>query len=156
MAVAILLAFAMSGAVQFSYRMIDTNQGRIQERLMVQSVADLALQQQAGPPLAPDAKPVPFKITTDQVIGRSIVGTFDVTQPAPEHAVYQWAALVPRPGDVLVHVESPQMLERYGFGERYLLCNRQGGRRRPIDVTAAFPKPPAEAEPGGDSDENEG
>ena len=138
MAVAFLIVFAMSGTTHFSYHATDRALGEVQEQLMAQSAADYALFLISQKKMATDGTPQPFVIASDHLRGTTVVGTVGVTEPLPGQAIYQLPALAHRPGDVLVHVVSPQMDARYGRGERHLLCNLAGRRLRPIDVSLIF------------------
>jgi len=135
MAVTILIVFAMSGATQYSYHATGRSLVDVQEQLMVQSAVDYALSLIAQNKMTADGKPQPFAIVADQLQKREVTGEVVVTAMDPNHPIYQVAGFVARPGDVLVRVASPQMQQRYGRGERWLLCNAAGGRQRSVDVT---------------------
>jgi hypothetical protein len=138
MAVTILLAFAMSGATQYSYHTTGLGLLDVQEEIMARSAADYALALVAQKKMPTDGKPQPFTIVSDHLRARKLEGNMDVAEAAPAHPIYKLLALAHRPGDVWVHVVSPQMQAQYGRGERWLLCNTTGKRLRPIDVTSAF------------------
>ena len=138
MVIAFLIVFVMSGTTQFTYHGTERSLGEVQEQIMARSAADYALLLILQNKMTTDGKPQPFKIANDQLRGGKVVGTVAATAALPAHAIYQQVSLAHRQGDVLVHVVSPQMRERYGRGERYLLCNVAGQRLRPIDVTAAI------------------
>jgi len=138
MAVALLIAFAISSSTQFSYRQTGISLLDVQEQLMARTAADYALALLAQKKMAADGKPQPFAFTSDQRTKSTVEGNIEVTPAAPDQPVYKLTALTPRPGDVVVHVFSEAMFKRSGRGERYFLCNTAGGRARPIDVTAAF------------------
>jgi len=141
MAVAFLIVLAMSGTTRFAYHSTGTTLGEVQEQIMARSAADYACFLVAQKKMPADGT-ASFTIVTDTILydvtkGKQGACTGTATVVLPEQQLYQSLGLVPRAGDILIHVVSPQMLERYGRGERRLLCNYAGQRLRPIDVTVA-------------------
>ena len=78
MAVGVLVAFAMSVSVQFTYYRTGASIDDIQERLMAQSVVNLALQLLARDETVANGQPWPFTIPGDRVRLAAIAGDFRV------------------------------------------------------------------------------
>ena len=138
MAVTILLAFAMSGATQHSYHTTGLSLVAVQEDLMTQSATDYALFLLAQKQMKTDGEARPFTIVSDHLRVRKVAGNVTAVDVTPEHPIYGLLNIAYRPGDVWMHIVSPQMKAEQGVGERWLLSNREGRRRRPIDVSSIF------------------
>ena len=135
MAVTILLAFAMSGTTQHSYYATGLSLVAVQEDLMTQSAADYALLLLAEKKMKADGLPQPFTIVSDHLRGRKVTGNVTVVA-VTEETIYKWLNVAYQPGDIWIHVVSPQMKLEQGVGERWLLSNREGRRPRPIDMSS--------------------
>jgi hypothetical protein len=141
LAVAIILAFTMAGATRISYDMTGATAGRLHEQLMVQSVMDYALYLIERGEMTTDGKPQPFEIEYDSLKSSTLLGTVVVASAPADADFYRPGAVAHRPGDVVVQILSPQMVDRYqryALGERYMLYNLENRRLRMVDVTATI------------------
>jgi len=137
--VAGLLVFAMNGATRFSYLATERTLGDIEEAILARSGAECALALVAKGRMAADGTSHTLMVRTDRLRGSVADCTLAVRTLAAGDPLYRSPSLAHRPGDVLVEVRSEQMKARYGRRGRRLLCNVQGRRARPIDVTDLSP-----------------
>ncbi|MBM3333941.1 hypothetical protein FJY63_04695 [Candidatus Sumerlaeota bacterium] len=132
MAVAIILAFAMSSTTQHSYSVTGLRLLDVQEDLLARSAAEYALAMIRAGRMAADEKPTTLTIRSGLGGGRSVEIGVDVRRLSPADQIYKAMPLVHRPGDVAVHVASSQLQEEFGVGDRYLLANLEGRRLRSL------------------------